>query len=227
MSTPSRRRTSACVAILASFTLLASTTVAAAPPEVDDVASSGDPPNTNESPDENDAEDLDDTTADPEVDHSASWGPTEPPTPSPTPSTTPPPMPTEVPPPSPPSQDPEYQSKLRAAEGTAIAGYVFVGLGAVTLVLLSGPAWIAAQVARDRADDDPILVSEQELHRRAERRLRFAKISAIAGGSSLFLGGILIAAGLGSRATLRAQQRELAIAPLLGPTQGLQMRLRF
>jgi hypothetical protein len=220
----SRRCVSALIAVIVSFSLLGSVNAAVAPPTADERPPTADAP-------EREPRDLgpDEATDEGPIDHTESWGPSEPTSPtstppaSSTPSTAPPP-PAEPPPPAP---DPEYQSKMRSAEGTAIAGYVFVGLGGATLVLLSGTAWIAARVAEDRANDDPILVSEQELHRRAERRMRFARISAIAGGSAVLLGGILIAAGLGSRATLRSQRRNVAIAPLLGPTRGVQLQLRF
>jgi hypothetical protein len=216
------RHASACIAVLVSSSLLAGPTAAAAPSPSDDQPPSAASPTIDES-DEPGHEPRDDAAADDLVDHSDAWGPAAPAIPA-TPATNPSPAPVESPAPS---EDPEYQSKIKAAEGTAIAGYVFVGLGAASLVLVSGSAWVAAQVAKDRAGNDPILVSKQELHRRAERRTRFARISAIAGGSVLLMGGILIAAGLGSRATIRAGRREVAIAPIIGPTQGLQVQLRF
>jgi hypothetical protein len=216
-------RASVRLAVVASVGLLWSTTVAGAPaaaPAAGPVdADDDDPvePPTDERPDASPDEDA--------VDHSASWAEVE--TTS-DPPATPIAAPSEPAEPSPPSavEDPD-QAKRKAAESTAIAGYVFVGLGAATLVILSGGAWVAAKVAESRANDDPILVSRSELMRRVERRERFARISAIAGGSVLLVGGILIAAGLGSRATLRARGREVAFAPMIGPTQGLQVELRF
>jgi hypothetical protein len=214
---------SARIAVLVSSSLLAGPTAAAADSPSDDQAPSAASPTIDEIDESH--EPRDDAAAEDLVDHTDAWGPADPAI-SPTTPETSPTSPAQVKA-SAPSEDPDYQSKIKAAEGIAIAGYVFVGLGAASLVLLSGSAWVAAQVAKDRARKDPFFVSEQELYRRAERRTRFARISAIAGGSVLLMGGILIAAGLGSRATLRAGRREVAIAPIIGPTQGLQVQLRF
>lgn len=170
----------------------------------------------------------------PPEDHSDEWGPTpsEPtsaPTGDPAYSPSPEPEASEEPaakaPPAP-AEDPEHRAKMKAMERTAIAGYVIASAGAVTLVLLSFPAWILAEVAEDRAADDPLLTSEAELARREEERRRFARISALAGAGGLLLGGVLIAAGLGTRHRLR-KHNTVSVVPVLGPTQGMQVRLRF
>jgi hypothetical protein len=166
--------------------------------------------------------------ADDEPDHSDAWdspdsGPSgaAPPQPAPPPAE-PAPVDSE---PSPEAE--EIDEKLRAAKGLAIGGYVTLGVGAGTLVLVSVPFWIASGVAKSRAEGTNIFITEEELLERAERRMRVANISALAGGSVLVVGIVLVAAGLGWKASLRSQKRDLAVAPMLGPTKGLQVQFRF
>lgn len=111
----------------------------------------------------------------------------------------------------PPDEVLDRQRRLKTADGVAITGAVFAGAGVVALLFLAAPAGIAAQVAEDRAADDPILVSEQELLDRADRRRRFARISAIAGAGGLVLGGVLLGAGLGMRAKINREAKATAM----------------
>lgn len=117
------------------------------------------------------------------------------------------------------------QQSLKAADGVAITGAVFAGAGLAALLFLAAPAGIAAQVAEDRAADDPVLVSESELHRRADARRRFARISAISGGGGLLLGGIMLGAGLGARH--RINHRPTASAQLVPGGAGVSVTGRF
>lgn len=105
----------------------------------------------------------------------------------------------------------DRQRRLKTAEGVVITGAVFAGLGGTALVLLAMPAGIAAEIAEDRAADDPILVSEQELLERAERRRRFARISAIAGAGGLVLGGVMLGVGLGMRSKIKREATATAM----------------
>jgi hypothetical protein len=170
------------------------------------------------------------------------WGPDDEvaPSPEPVPSA---PTPVVTPatvtaPPSPavPTQE-EFalRRRMKTGEGTAIAGYVFLGTGAVSLLLLAVPAIAAASVARDRAGDDPVLVSEMELLNRAERRERFAKITALAGLGGVVFGGVLIGAGLGTKSRAErdlnaiSRDRQATLSPYLprGGGLGLSVGGRF
>lgn len=130
--------------------------------------------------------------------------------------------PVPAPPPTPP--DPSLTRRLEVAEGFTIAGATFLGLGGAAWLFLAVPALIAAEVATNRAADDPFLVSEAELQDRAERRRRFARISFWSGFGSVVGGGIMLGAGLGSRAKLtREANTPRARATLhLHPSFGLQ-----
>jgi hypothetical protein len=119
--------------------------------------------------------------------------------------------------------------RMKAGEATAIAGYVFLGTGAISLLLLSVPAIAAASVARDRAGDDPVLVSETELIDRAERRERFAKVTALAGLGGAVFGGALIGAGLGTKVKAErelnaiSRARQATVSPYFPSGGGLGM----
>lgn len=105
----------------------------------------------------------------------------------------------------------DRQRRVKSAEGLVITGAVFAAAGGVALLLLAAPAGIAAEVAENRAEDDPILVSENELLERAERRRRFARISAIAGAGGLVLGGVLLGVGLGMRSKIKREAAATAM----------------
>jgi hypothetical protein len=128
-------------------------------------------------------------------------------------------------PPLPPDDVLDRQRRLKTADGVAITGAVFAGAGVVALLFLAAPAGIAAQVAEDRAADDPLLVSEQELLDRADRRRRFARISAIAGAGGLVFGGVMLGAGLGMRAKINKEAK--ATAMLLEGGGGVALVGRF
>ncbi len=170
------------------------------------------------------------------------WGPADEiePSPEPDPSAPVPVVPpaTVITPPSPAVPTEEelaLRRRMKAGESTAIAGYVFLGTGAVSLLLLSVPAIAAASVARDRAGDDPVLVSEMELLDRAERRERFAKVTALAGLGGVVFGGALIGAGLGTKSRAErdlnaiSRQRQATLCPYLphGGGIGLSVGGRF
>lgn len=141
------------------------------------------------------------------------------------------PTPTAAPPPVPTPHEEDLRRRVKAGEGTAIAGYVFLGSGAVALLLLAVPALAAASVARDRAGDDPLLTTEDELIGRAQRRERFAKISALAGLGGLVVGGALIGAGLGTKSRAErelnaiSRQRTATVSPYLPRGGGLGLSL--
>ena len=165
------------------------------------------------------------------------WGPDDEVAPSPQPApAAPPPVvtPATAPAPTPPVATEEelaLRRRMKAAESTAIAGYVFLGTGAVSLLLLSVPAIAAASVARDRAGDDPVLVSETELIHRAERRERFAKITALAGLGGVVFGGALIGAGLGTKSKAErelnaiSRERQAMLTPYVPLGGGIGMSL--
>jgi hypothetical protein len=141
--------------------------------------------------------DADPTT----LDNLASWEEDEDETlPEPAPAVA---APAVAPPPTP-LPDREQQRRRKVAEGFAIAGAVFLGAGGMTWVLLSLPAAIAGGVAESR---DPVLgiPSEAELHARAERRYRFARTTFLAGLGMAAVGGIMLGAGLGTRAKIDRQ----------------------
>lgn len=130
-------------------------------------------------------------------------------------------LPVPSPPPTPP--DPSLARRLEVAEGLTITGATFLGLGGAAWLFLAVPALIAAEVATNRANDDPFLVSESELQTRAERRRRFARISFWSGLGGAAAGGILLGVGLGSRAKLTRESNMPRRATLhLHPTLGLQ-----
>lgn len=101
--------------------------------------------------------------------------------------------------------------RLKTADGVMITGAVFMGVAGVALVFLAMPAAIAAEIAEDRADDDAIFASESDLRGRAERRRRFARISAITGAGCLVFGGAMLGAGLGMRSKIRKETRATAM----------------
>lgn len=136
---------------------------------------------------------------------------------------------------SPPTSEPyvptpaelDLRARRKHAERAAVAGYVFAGLGAATLLFLSLPALGAADVARDRAADDPVLTSETELENRAKRRIRFAKITALIGAGGLVAGGVMIGAGLGTRnkydrelQRIAAARKHARLSPWFAPAGG-------
>jgi hypothetical protein len=114
----------------------------------------------------------------------------------------------------------DRSERMKSAENVAIAGYVFAGLGGATLLFVSVPYVIAAEIAEDRAEDNPILVSEEELYERRDNRLRVARISALIGGSSLLFGGIFIGTGLGIRHKIKKEAAVARAAPWFGPNGG-------
>lgn len=158
---------------------------------------------------------------------------------TPAPETPPPPASTAEPPtpesyvPTP--EEVDLRERRKHAERAAIAGYVFTGLGGLTLLFLSLPALGAADVARDRAADDPVLTSETELENRAKRRVRFAKITALIGLGGLVTGGVMIGAGLGTRnkydrelQRIAAARRQARLSPWVDPSgAGLAISGRF
>jgi len=99
------------------------------------------------------------------------------------------------------------RARSRAGKGVAITGFVFDGIGLATLVLLSMPAAIAAEVAEDRTETNSegfFSPSDEELLGRAERRRNFAKTTAIVGLGTL--GGGLVFTGVGLGVWLPAKR---------------------
>ena len=136
------------------------------------------------------------------------------------------PAPTVPPPaaatPFPSKPDPVLARRRRVAEGITIAGATFMGLGGAAWLFLAAPAVLAAEIAEDRAADDPVLVSETELQGRAERRRRFARITFWSGLGGVVVGGAMLGAGLGSKAKIeRERSRPRATLHVL-PTLGFQ-----
>ncbi len=104
------------------------------------------------------------------------------------------------------------RARSRAGEGVAITGFVFCGLGLVSLVFLAAPAAIAAEVAEDRTETNSegfFSPSDEDLLARAERRRSFARTTALVGAGSL--GGGLVFTGVGLGVWLPAR-RQLADA---------------
>jgi hypothetical protein len=141
-----------------------------------------------------------------------------------------PPLPTPTPPPA----DPVLMDQRRTANALVVAGAVFTSLGGSGLVLLAVPAALAGGIAQDRADNDPIFVSESELRDRADRRFYFAKISALAGLGSAALGGILLGVGLSRRVRIdreiRVQQTQpqASVSPFFSArSAGGSLTVRF
>ena len=101
--------------------------------------------------------------------------------------------------------------RVRSGRGAAISGFVFLGLGAVTLLFVSVPAVIMREIAEDRAErsGEPLLTSDSELRRRAALRHDVAVYSAITGAGIFTLGAILTASGLGVWIPARREQRRL------------------
>jgi hypothetical protein len=99
------------------------------------------------------------------------------------------------------------------ANAMVTAGAVFTALGGGALVLLAAPAAIAGSLADQRADSEPILVSEAELRDRADRRFYFAKVSALAGLGSAVLGGVLLGVGLSRRGKIDREIRNQQTRP--------------
>jgi hypothetical protein len=140
------------------------------------------------------------------LDNLSGWdepAPTDPaaatsPGPTPIPIATPPP-------PAPAPPDPVLDRRRKVASGVAIAGATFMGIGGAAWLFLAVPAIIAAQVAEQRADDGTIIVQESELYARAERRRYFARLSFFAGLGALGVGGIMLGAGLGTKAKVERE----------------------
>lgn len=133
------------------------------------------------------------------------------------------PIPIVAPPPAaPPPRDPELDRRHKAAEGVAITGAVFLGLGGAAWVFLAVPAIIAAEVAEQRADDGTIIVEESELYERAERRRNFARITFFAGLGGAAVGGIMLGAGLGSKAKIEREMSQPRASVHLVPNFGRQ-----
>jgi hypothetical protein len=168
-----------------------------------------------------------------------SWEEDAPAEPATTPSPAPAPIPTVAPAPAPaigpaPAPDPDLQRRRKTASGVAGAGAAFLGIGGAAWVFLALPAWIAAEVAQQRAEDEPILVSENELYDRAERRRRFARISFWSGLGGVVVGGTMLGIGLGTKAKLEREmsaprpQVRLHLLPALGRTHaGATLTLRY
>lgn len=157
-------------------------------------------------------------------------GPAEPAPAAPLPVLAPPALPAPPPPPA----DPVLMDQRRNANALVAAGAAFTAVGGIGLVLLAMPAAIAGGIAEDRADNNPFFASESELRERAERRFRFARITALAGLGSLAVGGVLLGVGLARRARidreLEAERRRVraSVSPLLSPhATGGSLTVRF
>ncbi len=148
-----------------------------------------------------------------------------------------PPIPTVAPPPvvvppAPAPPDPALQRRRKAASGVAIAGSTFLGLGGAAWVFLALPAFIAAEIAQQRADDGTIIVAESEIYERAERRRRFARISFWSGLGGVVVGGAMLGAGLGTKAKIEREMTrprpQVSLHPTLGRTHaGASLVLRY
>lgn len=219
--------------LVASVVALAGTPAAAAPPATGDAA-----PTTAEQQANLESWEEDDAPADPATaPGSAPASVTDPaPAPAPIPTVAPPPTVTPAPVPAPVvvEPDPDLQRRRKTASGVAAAGATFLGLGGAAWVFLALPAWIAAEVAQQRAEDDPILVSENELFERAERRRRFARISFWSGLGGVVVGGTMLGIGLGTKSKVEREmsaprpQARLHLLPALGRTHaGAALMLRY
>jgi hypothetical protein len=93
-----------------------------------------------------------------------------------------------------------------------IGGFVGIGVGAGTLLFVSLPFLAAESVARSRAEGEPVLVSQDELLARAERRERVAQVSAVVGGSILLTGVVLAIVGGTQRAAVRRDAEDSMVA---------------
>lgn len=166
-----------------------------------------------------------------------SWEEDAPAEPAIPPSPAPGPSPTVAPAPDPaiaPAPDPDLQRRRKTASGVAIAGASFLGIGGVAWLFLALPAYIAAEVALDRAADDPFFVTESELYDRAERRQRFARISFWTGLGGVVVGGTMLGIGLGTKAKIEREmsaprpQARLHLLPALGRDHaGATLMLRY
>jgi hypothetical protein len=164
------------------------------------------------------------------LDNLSGWAEPGPADPAAAVSTAPPPVPivavapapAVAPPPPPVPPDPLLDRRRKVAEGVAITGAVFLGVGGAAWVFLAAPAIIAAEIAENRADDGTFLVEESELYARAERRRNFARVSFYSGLGGVVVGGALLGAGLGVKAkTEREMSRPRASLHLL-PSFGRQ-----
>lgn len=105
------------------------------------------------------------------------------------------------------------ETRANAGRGIAVTGFVLDGLGVVGLALIALPFFISAEIAKDRAQSDPVLVSVSELERRAARRMSIATTSTWASLGVLGGGLVLTSVGLAVWLPARRALRRHAPAP--------------
>ncbi len=118
----------------------------------------------------------------------------------------------------------------KTSEGLLVTGAVFGGLAVGSWLLVALPALGLAEHAEDRALDDNLLVSDEELYARSKRRRDVARGAAWVGVASLGVGLVILGAGLGVRSKAKKARRSLSFhaAPsLAGDGFGVGGSFRF